>query len=132
LILVDTNVLLDIVGVNSAWQSWSQSALHTAATKGDLIINDVIYAELASGYEDMAKLDGALTRLRIARTPTPKFALFLAGHAFRQYRRRSGAKTGVLPDFFIGAHAFVEDATVLTRDTGFIATYFPTVALLSP
>ncbi len=132
MILVDTDVLLDIVGRDAAWGSWSARALYDSAAKSDIAINDVVYAELSSGYQDMAKLDEALVRLRVSRATTPKFALFLAGHAYRQYRRRSGTKTGVLPDFFIGAHAFVEDAAVLTRDPGRIGSYFPTVTLISP
>ena len=35
----------------------------------------------------------------------PRPALFLAGKAFQTYRARGGTKTGVLSDFFIGAHA---------------------------
>ncbi len=107
-------------------------ALEDSAGGDELSIDDVVYAELASGYQEMARLDDALEALRITRAQTPKLALFLAGHAFRQYRRRRGAKMGVLPDFFVGAHAFVAGATVLTRDRGFIATYFPTVTLISP
>ncbi|MEJ0028178.1 MAG: type II toxin-antitoxin system VapC family toxin [Rhizomicrobium sp.] len=131
MILVDTNVILDVVGTHSAWRFWSMAALEESAGGDELFIDDVVYAELASGYREMAKLDEALATLRVARAQTPKLALFLAGHAFRQYRRR-GTKTGVLPDFFIGAHAFVSGAAVLTRDRGFIETYFPTVTLVSP
>jgi predicted nucleic acid-binding protein len=58
--------------------------------------------------------------------------LFLAGKAFVQYRRRGGAKTNVLGDFFIGAHAAVSGLPLLTRDTGRYRTYFPSVKLLAP
>jgi hypothetical protein len=51
----------------------------------------------------------------------------LAGH-----RARGGAKTGVLPDFFVGAHAAVEHRPLLTRDARRIAPCFPTVQLISP
>jgi hypothetical protein len=40
--------------------------------------------------------------------PTPRPALFLAGKVFKQYRAAGGVRTGVLPDFFIGAHAAIE------------------------
>jgi predicted nucleic acid-binding protein len=43
-------------------------------------------------------------------------ALFLAAKAYRLYRRRGGTRTGVLPDFFIGAHASVLDCVLLTRN----------------
>jgi predicted nucleic acid-binding protein len=38
----------------------------------------------------------------------------------------------VLPDFFIGAHAEVENLPLLTRDVRRYRTYFPTVALIAP
>ena len=39
---------------------------------------------------------------------------------------------GVLPDFFIGAHAAVEQLPLLTRDARRYRTYFPTVELIAP
>jgi predicted nucleic acid-binding protein len=58
--------------------------------------------------------------------------LFLAGKAFVQYRRSGGAKSNVLGDFFIGAHAAVAGLPVLTRDARRYRTYFPTVKLITP
>ena len=57
---------------------------------------------------------------------------FLAGKAYRDYRRRGAARTSPLPDFFIGAHAVVSALTLLTRDAGRFRTYFPTVRLITP
>ena len=62
----------------------------------------------------------------------PRAALFLAGHAFRRYRRAGGGKSGVLPDFFIGAHAAVSGMRVLTRDPVRYRTYFPKLVLIAP
>ena len=62
----------------------------------------------------------------------PKAALFLAGKAFGQYRRRGGGKTQVLPDFFIGAHAAVNGWPLLTRDASRFRTYFPGMKVLAP
>ena len=61
-----------------------------------------------------------------------KQALFLAGKAFAAYRKRGGTRTGVLPDFFIGAHASSEKLSLLTRDARRYRTYFPDVELLTP
>ncbi len=61
-----------------------------------------------------------------------RHALFLAGKAFQQYRSHGGPRLGVLPDFFIGAHAQVMGWTILTRDTRRYRTYFPTVPLITP
>ncbi len=62
----------------------------------------------------------------------PRAALFRAGKAFRDYRRWGGGHTGVLPDFFIGAHAEVAGLRLLTRDASRYRSYFPEVALIAP
>jgi predicted nucleic acid-binding protein len=62
----------------------------------------------------------------------PPPALFLAGKAFLRYRRRRGPTTGVLPDFFIGAHATVTGMSLVTRDRGRYRSYFPIAELITP
>ena len=62
----------------------------------------------------------------------PRSALFLAGKAYLKYRSVGGSRTGVLSDFFIGAHAAVEQWPLLTRDARRYLTYFPTVELITP
>ena len=62
----------------------------------------------------------------------PRRALFLVGKAFLQYRRLGGARSGVLPDFFIGAHAAVEGRSLLTRNARHYRSYFPGVRLITP
>ena len=63
---------------------------------------------------------------------TPRAALFLAGKVFQQYRAAGGGRTGVLPDFFIGAHAAIEGWPLVTRDARRYRTYFPTLTLVAP
>jgi len=58
--------------------------------------------------------------------------LFLAGKAYQRYRASGGVRTGVLPDFFIGAHALVAGVPLLTRDAARYRTYFPGIALIAP
>jgi predicted nucleic acid-binding protein len=71
--------------------------------------------------------------LGLTMLPTPRAALFLAGKAFDAYRHQKGTtKTGVLPDFFIGAHALVSGVPLLTRDVRRYRTYFPTLQLITP
>ena len=62
----------------------------------------------------------------------PREALFLAGKVFLAYRRKKGSKSGVSPEFFIGAHAAVMELPLLTRDATRFASYFPTVRLIAP
>lgn len=59
-------------------------------------------------------------------------AAFLAGKAFLAHRRRGGARPAPLPDFYIGAHAAIEQLSLLTRDAARYRTYFPKLVILSP
>lgn len=130
--LVDTNILLDLVTDDVVWANWSVAQLEAASLIGPLKINDVIYAELAVRYDRIEDLDGLLKEAGIDVVPMPRAALFLAGKVFVRYRRAGGARTGVLPDFFIGAHAAVAEVPLLTRDVSRYLTYFPTLKLIAP
>ncbi|HSZ50168.1 MAG TPA: type II toxin-antitoxin system VapC family toxin [Caulobacteraceae bacterium] len=130
--LVDTNVLLDLFTNDPVWADWSIRQLDSAAVSGGLAINDVVYAELSVRFAAIETLDAALDEAGVIMEPMPRPALFLAGKAFQRYRAAGGARTGVLPDFFIGAHAAVSDAALLTRDAQRYRTYFPRLALLTP
>lgn len=130
--LIDTNVLLDLVTDDPNFAEWSISQLEAASLRGPLLINDVIYTELSVRYETKEQLDEFIDGVGIKLEPISSAALFLAGKVFRQYRQSGGTRTGVLPDFFIGAHAAVADLPLLTRDVGRYRTYFPTINLLTP
>ncbi len=62
----------------------------------------------------------------------PRAALFLAGQAFQRYKARGGRRSGVLPDFFISAHAAIAGFSLLTCDAQRYRSYFPTIELLTP
>ena len=130
--LVDTNVLLDILTADPVWADWSSAALDTAATRGRVWINDVVYAELAVRIDTVEALDAILDEAGLDLAPMPRPALFLAAKAFLNYRTAGGVRTGVLPDFFIGAHAAIAGWSLLTRDAVRYRTYFPSVDLITP
>lgn len=130
--LVDSNVLLDVVTDGEIWADWSQDQLERAALSGPLVINDVVYAEVSARYATIEAVDSILDELNIEIVPTPRAALFLAGKAFLQYRASGGLRTGVLADFFIGAHAVVERLPLLTRDARRYRSYFPAIVLIAP
>ena len=97
---------------------------------GPALINDVIYAG-ACGPQIASKTD-AFIPSRHRDCLLARAALFLAAKVFTQYRKSGGSRTGVLPDFFIGAHAAVSDLPLLTRDVGRYRTYFPSLTLITP
>jgi predicted nucleic acid-binding protein len=132
MILVDTNVLLDVVTGNPTWLGWSKGQLEAAALRDRLAINPIVYAELSAGFAAIEQVEQVLGLAEIAVADMPRPALFLAGQAFKSYRRRGGTRTSVLPDFFIGAHAAVLAAPLITRDASRYRSYFPTVQLIAP
>ncbi|MBB5752611.1 type II toxin-antitoxin system VapC family toxin [Prosthecomicrobium pneumaticum] len=130
--LVDTNILLDVVGRDPSWFEWSRLSLAKAADVGWLVVNPVVYSELAGKYRSRDELDEMLDQPGFRREHLSRDAAFAAGVAYVQYRRNGGARTSPLPDFFIGAHAATRGYRLLTRDRGYYARYFPTVAIISP
>jgi len=102
-VLVDTTVVIDYLNQKGDWFDWSA-----------------------------AMLEAALPRDYFTYLPLPWETAFLAGRCFTRYRRRGGAKTSALPDFFIGAHAAVAGLTLLTRDARRYRTYFPKLRIIAP
>lgn len=132
MLLVDTNVILDVIQNDSQWAAWSQAQLDAASLKFTLIVNPVIYAELSIAYRRIEELESMLASSALRMESMPREALFLAGRTFLKYRQQGGTKTGVLPDFFIGAHAAVAGIPLLTRDARRYNTYFPSLELITP
>ncbi|MGD9658795.1 MAG: type II toxin-antitoxin system VapC family toxin [Methylocystis sp.] len=132
MILVDTNILIDIASGDAIWAERSINALADAMLRGPLAINAIIYSEFSLGFSTEAACDAEITRFDLLFLDLPRTAGFRAGRAFRDYRRRGGARSSALPDFFIGAHASVLGAPILTRDLGRYRTYFPEVELVGP
>lgn len=132
MILVDSNVLLDVVTDDAQWRSWSAAALSDAVLTGTVAINQLVYVEVSIAYRRVQELDAVLNRLRIQRADLPWEAAHLAGQAFLSYRRSDGQKSSPMPDFYIGAHAQASGAQLLTRDVRRYRTYFLDVSLIAP
>jgi len=131
-ILVDTNVLLDVFEEDSEWVDWSQEQLDAASATDRLAINPIIYSELSIAFARIEELEAVIADAALAVEPIPREALFLAAKAFLRYRKNRGTKNSVLPDFYIGAHAAVMQWPILTRDVSRYRTYYPSVPLITP
>ena len=131
-ILIDTNVIVDLLKADPEWMPWSAKQLAMARNQRPLCINIVVYAELCSHRQTQSQIDGFLQDVGIQIPAISTTAALAAAQAFLQYRQRGGGKTGVLPDFFIGAQALTENWTLLTRDAARYKTYFPGVKLVCP
>jgi len=132
MILVDTNVLIDVLEDDPVWADWSIQQLRAQSRAHDLVINPIIYAELSQTFSTFEALDEVVEKLGLVLQEIPRPALFLAGKAFVRYRKMGGGKSNVLADFFIGAHAAVKRLPLLTRDAKRYRNYFPTVELAVP
>lgn len=132
MILVDTNVLIDVAAEDPAWFEWSAAKLATLGSREPLAINPIIYAEFSVHFDTVEQIEDALAGFRFERLPLPWDAAFLAGKAFKLYRRRGGKRAAPLPDFFIGAHAAVAGISLLTRDPRRFRDYFPRLKLIAP
>jgi predicted nucleic acid-binding protein len=131
-ILVDSSILLDLMGEDPRWFAWSASALQRAADRSRLVINAIIYAEVSVRYSRIEDLEAALPTAMLDRESVPYEAAFLAGKTFLMYRRRGGTKRSPLPDFIIGAHAAVAGYQLMTRDASRYRSYFPGLSLIAP
>lgn len=132
MVIVDTNVLVDVLEDEPDWAEWSIGRMRELSKIHELAINPIIYAELSLTFDAVEDLDSVVSGLELKYLELPRPALFLAGKAFVRYRRQGGVKTSVLADFFIGAHAAVTGCQILTRDTRRYLGYFPSVDLIAP
>lgn len=102
MLLIDTNVLVDVLENDPAWVDWSMAQLRAQSKIHRLAINPIIYSELSLTFSTMEALDQTIDDLDLAMVEMPRPALFLAGKAFVRYRRRGGNKNTSSPIFILG------------------------------
>lgn len=134
MILIDTNVIIDIFEHDATWFDWSAMQLDEATATDDVAVNIIIVAELSRNFVTMADLQAKLAMLSLKEVTLDAASAFQAGKKFQTYRahRRDAEAGRVLPDFFIGAHALTLGASLLTRDARLYRRYFPDLTLITP
>lgn len=130
--LVDSNVLLDIFTVDPKWFLWSSQTLAKHAEYSILAVNPIIYAEVSIHFSTIEALQEALPEGAFKRLQLPWEASFLAGRCFLNYKKKGGERRSPLPDFYIGAHAAIENLLLITRDAHRYKTYFPKLKMVVP
>lgn len=132
MIVVDSCVLIDVASGDARWADWSAAQLDLWSARGPLVISDIVYAELASGFDTIEALEAFVAAAELDLRMPARSALYLAGRARTLYRQRGGTRAGLLADFLIGAHAADLGCPVLTRDATRFRSYFPKLELITP
>ena len=122
---VDTNVLLDVLLPDDVHGPQSREWLSLAYEQGELVVCDIVYAEMAPRFNTQRELEEALTTIGAQVTAIDTAIAWEAGTRWGRYRRAGGPRQRILADFLIGAHATVTADALLTRDEGFYSSYFP-------
>lgn len=130
--VVDTNILIDMLGPDRPQRNWSFNALKRCLEEGELVLNPIVWSELATSPLSELELNLAFGWLRMRREPLSYEAAFVAGKAHYAYRRAGGLRERTLPDFLVGAQAEARGHRLLTRDAARYRSYFPALDILSP
>jgi predicted nucleic acid-binding protein len=145
---IDTNILLDILIPDETHSLSSKQLLDRCLGKGQLVICEVVYAELSSQFPSERELRDFLLDTGIRLIHSSREVLYLAGERWRAYARKRERKIQcphcgerismtcpkchqkvtlrdrILSDFIIGSHALLHAQLLLTRDRGFYHTNF--------
>lgn len=127
--IFDSNVVLDLLDEPAG------SPLYRAidgTRRGRVCVNEIIFAEVASRFLEVADLEDALAALDLPLERLTLGECHRAGQAFREYRRRGGQRQAILPDFLIGAQAAMRGWPLVTRDRKGFESYFPELTIIDP
>ena len=128
---IDSSVLFTVFKGEPDARSWVD-LLARERDSSQLVVCDVVYAELATLFAEPGELEATLAALGIKFDPMLPESAYRAGQVFLEYRRAGGQRERLLPDFLVGAHAAVQASALAAKDRGYFRRYFAPLRLLSP
>src|SRR5437763_10906099 len=130
-VAIDSSCLIAIFKNERTGARWLDFILALRA-EHQLLACDVVWAEVAPLFDDVAALAENMSALGISFSALDEAAAFTAGQLFSQYRSRGGIRARVIPDFLIAAHALRHKARLATADDHLMSRQFPTLKILQP
>lgn len=129
---VDTSVILDVVGADPEFGLGSLRAIGDAQTSGVVMACDIVWGEVGALYPSPEDTADAMDLMDIRFAALDPEVAAAAGRVWRSYRDARQGRHRLLPDFLIGAHAWMRADRFLTRDRGFYRTYFKRLKIVDP
>lgn len=145
---IDTNILLDILLLDKKFALDSKKLIDFYNQKGQLIICELVYAELSSQFSSDEELNKFLKDTSIKLVYSSEKTLALSGERWRNYsskrkntlqchscgkefsiccpycKHTATVRQHIISDFIIAAHALNQATLLLSRDRGFLKSSF--------
>ncbi|OYY90896.1 MAG: hypothetical protein B7Y45_05600 [Sphingomonas sp. 28-66-16] len=132
MIVVDTNVLIDMRELDTEWHEWSFRAVADARLSGQVVAISITVGELSFRGGSLAELEALCGEFGVGILPLSSAGAYCAGQAQRVYRAAGGRREKLLADFLIGGEAQTLGASILTRDPWHYRRYFTDLTLITP